>query len=637
MSKVTVRKKVDRETISVSTKPKNQKQKAFKWWEASTKDEAASQLVATAAFLKEQQQYRYRQASIYARLYGNQSIYNFAGSSLTKQNTAGSLPIDRPTMNVIQSCIDTLISRITQARPRPLFITDNGDFKKRSLAKQMNNFIMGEFFQVKAYSVLEDALKDASVLGHGCIKVYEDNNKRVALDRTLLTELLVDLSESYLGNPRQLYQFKLVDRSVVADMFPKFKSDIEKAEQAFPDASGDSQKTASDQIMLVEGWRLPSSKTANDGRHMIACSAGYILDEEWTKEKFPFVFLPYSKRITGFWGQGLSEQLMGSQVEINKLLITISQAINLVGVPRVFVETGSKVVKAHLNNNIGAIVEYQGTKPQYEVAPCIPQEMYAQLQRLVDYAYQQSGVSSLSAAAQKPAGLNSGEAIRNYDDLQSDRFASLVRKYDNAAIDLAYLIIDQAREIAERDGKYQTVYPNKNGVKEINLPEAKILDDPWSIQCFDSSSLPRDPSGRIQTIVERIQSGLMDPDTGRRMLGEMDLEQSDYLSNASENRILKYLDEIVDEGKYTPPDPFINLQLADKLVNQYYNLYIAANLEEDRAQMLRDFSLQVKDLMQQASAPQMPQMPQAGPQAVPEARPTSPLITNVPQAGGMPQ
>jgi len=69
----------------------------------------------------------------------------------------------------------------------------------------------------------------------------------------------------------------------------------------------------------------------------------------------------------------------------------------------------------------------EGTKPSYEVAPCVPQEMYAQLQRLIEYAYQQSGVSSLAAQGQKPAGLNSGEAIRNYDDIQSDRFAALAK------------------------------------------------------------------------------------------------------------------------------------------------------------------------------------------------------------------
>jgi hypothetical protein len=322
---------------------------------------------------------------------------------------------------------------------------------------------------------------------------------------------------------------------------------------------------------------------------------------------------------------------MGTQSEINNILITISQSLKLVGVPRVFVEDGSKVVKSHLNNQIGAIVTYRGTKPVYEVAPCVPQELYAQLQRLVDYAYQQSGVSALSASSQKPAGLNSGEAIRSYDDLQSDRFASLAKRYDNVFVDLAYLITDKAKDIAERDKKYTTVYPNKNGTKEVDLPAASLLKDTYVIQCFDASSLPRDPAGRLEKVVEMMQSGLIDPQEGRRLLDYPDIEQVDKLANASEERILQILDEIVDEGKFTPPDPFMDLALAEKLSTQYYNLYSSAKLEEEKCELLRNFFSQIQ-AMKQAAMPPPPMDAGAAPMAVPEAPPTSELIPNVPAA-----
>lgn len=626
MAKITPRE--TNNTVIVKTKTTQTSNEAFKWWEAKTKKELSDQVISTASFLKEMQQFRYKQAGIYARLYGNMPLFNFAGSGLAKQSMTNSLPIDRPTMNVVQSCIDTLVSRVTQSRPRPIFLTDNSDYKERNLAKQLNNFIVGELYQCKAYELGELLLRDAAALGTGCLKVYETSDNKVGLERVLLTELLVDPNDALYGTPRQLYQLKLVDRSVLIENFPKYRSDIEAAEQSFPDNSADSARTVSDQVMVVECWHLPSGKDAGDGRHSIACTSGIIFDEDWDKETFPFVFMHYSPRIMGFWGQGLAEQLMGTQVEINKLLMTISQAINLVGVPRVFVEDGSKVVKAHLNSNIGAIVTYRGTKPVYEVAPCIPEEVYAQLQRLVQYAYQQSGVSALAASAQKPAGLNSGEAIRNYDDLQSDRFAALVRRYDNVFVSLAYQIIDLAKDIAERTGKYQTVYPNKNGTKEIDLPASKLLDNPFVIQCFDASSLPRDPAGRLQKVTEMMQSGMITMQEGRRLLDYPDLEQVDKLANASEERILQILDEIVESGKYTPPDPFMDLNLATQLVTQYYNLYASAKLEESKAQKLRDFSTQVMALKQAAMPPPAPQ---GQPQAVPMPRPQSDVLPNAPQ------
>ncbi len=601
---------------------------AFKWWEASTKKDKTDQLMGTISYLKENQQYRFRQASLYARMYGNMPLSNFAGSSINKMNAPNTLPTDRPTMNVIQSCIDTLVSRIVQSRPRPLFLTDGGDYKSRSLAKQLNQFIEGEFHQAKAYRLGERALSDAGILGTGCIKVYENNENKVAVERTLCTELYVDLNDAIYGEPRTLYQLKLVDRSVLKELHPDKGSAIDRAEQAYPDNSGDSEKTASDQVMIVEAWHLPSSKKANDGRHTIACTSGLIIDEEYKKDKFPFVFLPYSPRMLGFWGQGLAEQLAGIQIEINKLLATISQSINLVGVPRVFVEDGSKVVKAHLNNQIGSIVTYRGTKPEYTVAPCVPAELYQERQRLIESAYQQSGISNLAATSQKPAGLNSGEAIRNYDDLQSDRFTVISKRYEQFYVDLAYMMVDLAKDIAERDGAYSTIYPNKDGTKEINLPEAKLLEDPYIIQCYDVSSLPKDPSGRLEKVTEMMQAGMIDPREGRRLLNYPDLEQVDRLEIAAEERILKQLDDIVEEGKYEPPDPFTDIQLALKLVTQYYNLYTAMKLPEAKAEKLRDYKSQLI-MLEQAAMPPAP-MPGAAPLGVPQAPAVSPMLPNSP-------
>lgn len=634
MAKITPSDRSKRDTVVVKTTQSKSPHSAKKWWKAGSKQERALQMVETASFLKEQLQFRYRQASIYSRLYGNLPLLGVAGSNLAKvSNTNSTLPLDRPTMNVVQSCVDTLVSRITQARPRPTFLTDNGNYKQRRLAKDMNTFISGEFYQTDAYDVGRLILRDAAVLGTGCLKVFRDSSNKMAVERVLFTELLVDPNDSLYGDPRQLYQLKLVDRDVLAEMFPECRNAIENAENAYPDGSGDAAKSVSDQVMVVEGWHLPSGPDAKDGYHAIGIVGGKpsLLDEEWSKETFPFVFMPYSPRLLGFFGQGLAEQLMGTQAEINRLLMTISKSINLVGVPRVFVEDGSKVVKAHLNNEVGSIVTYRGTKPEYEVAPCVPGEVYAQLQRLVDYAYQQSGISALAASSKKPDGLDSGVALREFDDLQSDRFADLSKRYDKFYTDLSYQLIDGAREIAEDTGSYQTIYPNKNGVQEIDLPAAEMLENPFVIQCFESSSLPRDPAGRLQKITEMMQAGMITLQEGRRLLDYPDLEQNEKLANAGEERILRILDEIVDEGKYTPPDPFMNLEKALELSNQYYNLYVGAKLEEDRAKMIRTFNEQVVAL-QQMSMAAAPAMPGAAPsaQAVPEAPPVSPMLPIVP-------
>ncbi len=587
--------------VTMRTSDKYSPRTGASWWTSGSDRELKDSLVGTADFLKKNQIQRFRMAAVYARLYGNMSLFSFIGSNLGKLSQDGALPVDRPTFNLVQSATDTLVSRIGQSRPSPVFLTDGSDYKQRNMAKKLNNFIQGEFFQLKAYELGPLVLRDSLVEGSGCLHVYE-HEKKVAVERVLLTELMVDPNESLYGDPRQLYRLKLVDRRVLEETFGK-KTIVDKAEQAYVDSSPDASKTVSDLVLVVEGWHLPSGKDAKDGRHTIACSSGVLFDEDYNKPKFPFVFMHYCPPLLGFWAQGLAQQLMGTQLEINSLLYTISKAIKLVGVPRVFEEAGSKVLGASHNNDIGAIIKYQGTKPTYEVADCNAPELYVQLERLIKFGYQQCGVSALDAGAQKPAGLNSGEAIRSYDDISTDRFAALSRRYDTFFIDLAYLVVDLAKDIAERDGKYQTVYPNKDGTKQIDLPKASLLEDAYVIQAFNMSSLPKDPAGRLQKIAEMIASGMISIKEGRRLLDYPDLEQIEKLANASEERIFQYLDKIVEEGKYVPPDPFMDLNLAEELSVQYYNLYVSAKLEEDRAQMLMDFFTQVQDLKQSAMPP----------------------------------
>lgn len=633
--KITPAKKMP-EKIKYKTRPSNDGTDGSsilaEWWKADDDLQLAGQLCGTASYLKTNQTYRMRQLAVDIRLYCGLSVYSYAGSNVSKMDRTKTLPDDRPTFNLIQACTDTLVSRLTQNEPAPKFLTDGADYKQRHLAQELNQFILGEFYQTHAYQKAAKMLRDGIVEGTGVLKVYEGDDDKVCIDRVMPTDLFVDDNDSLNGEPRQLIQLKLVDRDKLMANNPKAKGTIAQAPQSYPDNAPDSGRTTADQIMVVEGWKLASGPDPElpgyiPGRHTIATVNGIVFDEEYHKVKFPFVFFKYSDPFLGFWGQGLGTQLFGTQLSINRIMYTITRAISLVGVPRVFIEQSSKVVKAHNNNELGVIITYSGVKPSYEVAPCNAPELYAERDKLIEYGFRQCGVSNMQATGQKPSGLDSGEAIRSYDDVNSDRFAEIAKKYENVFIDLAYLITDIAMDIAKRTGKYQTVYPNKDGTKEINLPQMGFLKDPFIIKCFTESSLPRTPAGRMATVTEQVQAGMLTVREGRRLLKFPDLEQNERLDNASEERIFQILDKIVEDGKYTMPDPFMDLQLATTLTVQYINLYLAANLEEEKADLLRKFFKQVQTLIQ-GSQPVQPAMPVAAPTANALPTPTSPLVPN---------
>lgn len=604
--------------IIVKTKTKskaNEVAQSYKWWLAQTDDELVAQLLSTTRYLTKTHQARIRQASVFTRLFSGKPLYNYLANVGTLDNSQ-QLPIGRPTANVCYSCTDTLVSRITQDRPKPTFLTDDAHYKERNLAVHLNNFIAGELFRTNAYELGGFSLRDSCVIGDGLVKVFPEN-KKVTLERTLATELLTDFNDAYYGNPRSLIQKKLVDRQTMMMLFPDKAEMILKAAHGNVDNAPLSTETVSDQFILAEGWRLPSFSEAGDGRHVIVCSAGVIEDEKWKKPNFPFAKIGYNPNIVGWFSQSLCEILMPTQMEIYKMLIIASQAIELMGVPRIYIDEMSKIVETAFNNNIGTIIKGRGAPPQFLNATSNPPEIYEWIKWLIENAYRMSGVSGMAATSQKPAGLNSGTAIRSYDDLQTDRFAALSKRYQKFYEQLSYLMIDCARDIAIEHGEYLTVYPNKNGTREVDLPKAAIIKDTYIIQCYEESNLPRDPAGRQAKLSEMLAAGEITNSEFRRLSSFPDLQQSDSLANALEERILHDLDAIIEDGKkgFNPPDPFIldPTDLATTLTVNYINKYAVTDIEEAKMQLLRDYFTQIQVLKAKANPPQ-PQ-PMAGAQA----------------------
>lgn len=598
-------------------KTKEKEANYYQWWLAQDDQTLCSQLLSTTAFLKNFHSARIRQASLYSRLYSGKPLYNYLASTSTLDNSQ-QMPMGRPTANVVYSCVDTLTSRIAGLdKPLPRFLTDAGKWKEQKIASQMNQFILGEFARCQTYKKGPQIFRDAGVLGDGLIKVVE-KDKKVAHERTLSTEVLVDFNDAYYGYPQALIHTKLCDRGIFAAEFPKAEEKIMKAQGGTVDSSPQSTETTSDEFIVVEAWHLRSGEDAKDGRHVFVCSEGVIEDEEWDKNYFPFAHFQYNPNTVGWFSQGLAEILFPTQMEIYKMLIIASQSIELTGVPKIIISELSKVLETAFNNNISSIIKVKtmAESPQFINARSNNPEIYEYIEWLIKNAYNMSGLAEINATGQKAAGLNSGEAIRSQQDVQTMRFAMLEKRYQEVYEDLSYKTIDKAADLKKKYGKYTTVFPNKDGTREIDLPLADgMIKDTYVIQCFNEAFLPQDPAGRQAALSEKLASGQITVNEFRRLSSTVDLQQSDQLALALEDRILHDLDAIVDKGEkgWNQPDEFIldTTDLATTLTVQTINKYSVTDLEEEKMDLLRDYFTQIQLLKDKATPP--PQMPMALP------------------------
>lgn len=572
------------------------------------------------------------QRQVSARLYGNLQLQGLQGVGMNR--AAGQSPSlsDRITYNVIQSTIDTLTAKITKSKPKPLFLTSGGNYKQQRKAKLLNKFVEGIFDECKVHRHSPLVFRDACVYGDGITHVFAENG-RVKHERVLASELYVDDVEGFYGHPRQMHRVKQVDRAVLAGLFPEKEKKIRAAQIDQPTelGLGDGQAVA-DQLTVIESWHLPSGPEAGDGRHVITIPDVVLYSGEWKRDHFPFARLPYTPPLVGYWARGLAESIQNIQLEINKLLWLISRSMHLMGSFKIALEYGSKVNQNAINNEIGTIVWYREKLPVYLTPQVVPVEYYAQLERLKAMAYDQAGISQLSATSQKPAGLNSGVALREYQDVESDRFGPAGESYASYHLDLARLSIAAARDIAEREGGFAVKAAAGTFVDEIDWKRINLAESDYVTQLYPVSSLPQDPAGRLQTVTEFVQAGFYSKRTAKKLLSFPDIEQEETLQNAAEARIVKTLEAVLDGDTYEPPDPLMDLQVAKELALEYYNHAAMHGADEAALERLRVWNVQVDALM----AAMMPAAPPPGaegaPQGVPMPNPQSDLMPQVPTA-----
>lgn len=617
-----------------------------RWWSAKP-TEVARSIIATQEFLQQRQSPRMRQHVVSARLYGNFSLMGAEAQRYARMLASQSAVKDRITFNAIQSIIDTLTSRVGETKPRPYYLTSGGSYSQQRRAKKLNQFTEGVFYETQTYDKGLDCFRDSAIWGDGLLYVFGRAGK-LHHERVLSSELWVDEVEAMYGFPRNMYWAKDVDRDQALAWFSDDKEACKAIESASPvsETNGAAGDSVSDMVRLVEAWHLSAENEDGDmvgGKHAIAVAnakggTGLLGEvDEWEYDFFPFARLPWCKRPVGFWSQGLCEQLQGEQLELNKELWFVQRSMQLAGSVKVFLRNGSRVSKEHVNNEIGAIVEYTGEPPQFFCPEPIHPVFFENINRIIERMYRQSGASEMSASGKKPSGLDSGKALREFQDIESERHRTTSRMNDNFYLAVAALDATFARGLSG----YKVKVPGRNSFSTIDFKKdiGSIDEDQFVRQCFPVSRLPRDPAGRLQTIQEYIQAGFMTQRQGRRALDFPDLDAVESLSNAQEDVLTKVFDGILDDGRYRPPEPTDDLALAKEMCLENIQRYRQFDdAEPAKLDMLRRFNSQVDALMRRAMGPGLtalpggaapaPGAPPGGgsPQGVPRKAPTSDLM-----------
>ncbi len=589
------------------------------WWQAKGGKQLADDVFQYVGRLTTEQAYRQDENWKNMRLYGNVEAYALRNYGFYKAEPTG-VTANRVTLNIVQSMIDTVTSKITKSKPKPTFLTEGGDWEMQRRAKKLTQFVEGQFQATNFYAKRRIGFQNGCIFGTGPLKIFRDGND-IKVEQTFIDEIILDDAEAVNGEPRQIHQRKKIHRDVLIGMFPDLEDEIMRVTSTdLSEYASNSTDRASQMITVLESWRLPTASKAKNGRRCINIDGLNLLDEKWERDYFPFIWWRWSLRPLGFFGQGLAEQLAGLQLEINKILRTIQISMHLVSVPKIFVEASSSIVSAHLNNKIGGIIKYKGNLPTEGALGTIPPDLFNHLDRLYARAYEIAGISQMSANAQKPAGLDSGKALREFNDIESERFMTVGQRDEDTVLEASRMFIDCAKEIHSEFGEYKVKVSSGNAIQIIDWSEVDMDEDKYVMRVFPTSALSSTPSGKLQDVQELLQAGFIGKEDGMKLLDFPDLRQFYNFNNAGVENIERAIELIIDEGRYETPEPYQNLNYGIQKMQQAYLMYKTNGAPESRLELFRRWIEDAGALISKANQPPpaMPSAPGVQPPMVPD-------------------
>ena len=580
---------------------------AERWYGDACRERAAAAFSAVEAIRKRDSNRR-RRSVWHACLYGDGATEQL--SSVVSTFGPRSLQF-----NVVRRNVDTTQAKIAKARPVPMALTSGGDIRQQRRAQRLSKFFSGMFDELEVFETSELVARDALIFGTGLSHTYRDD-AGLHHERVLLWEVDVDPGDARYGSPRCIYRHKWRDKHELAEEWPEHEAAILAASTtAFDDDPlrvSERWSRERDEVVVLECWRLPSREGAGDGRHMLVCGDAVLVDEEYVYTESPIIRLHCSRPLVGYWGDGFGHVLEGIQYELNSVAAKVQDAQYMMGT---YAWTDGNGLNVEELNNGTMMILTGGTAPPAFMSPNAnaPQTLQYLEQLRGQWSYEESGTSQLSAQSQKPAGLNSGAALRTFTDIESERFVLFGKQFERYHVQIGW----QIYRLAEEAGDLEVRSAWRRKVDRIAWRDVKIDRAELVLRVFPTSALSQDPAQRRAEVAELAQGGLIPPDMVRSLLDLPDLEEYQSVEDAPRQLVEDVIWRILDDEEYISPEPSWNLQLCVRMASLHRARAWVDGAPPEALDLLMRFATDAQSMLDGAQPPPAPPMAPPAPGPVP--------------------
>lgn len=525
------------------------------WWNAERKD-LLGEATGFVDDLRRRQYYAARaKAEAALFLYRGSSSLQLSGLDSFWDGDNDDVP---PHNNIVGSAVDWFTAIMVRTMVRPFYLTIRGDAKTRRKAEAKQRAVEGEFWNLGLYGLLGELwCRDGHIFRGGGIKFAADmENRRVVSSRVRPWEVLIPEREARLGFPRTTTHSQLIDRAVLAAMFPEDSEAhqlVMEAEAENIDPHEQIRDDKSDMVLVRELWHLPSQRVdlddpasfglddnhepdanvdpKHDGRRVLCLQNG-VLNGDGAGEPWPFDhtsiawYLPFHEAV-GPWSRGIPEIIGGIQLAILEHGDSIQRYIRRHAVPHLLTWSKARLNPLEMSNDEAKV--WNSAVPPAQAAMyldtnAVPAEVFQREDKLERIAKERLGVSDMNLFGEKPPGIEHAPGMEHLSEMTQIRQTTSYKAWERANIDCARIIDDCHYMLAQYDDDMSVVFEHDKQLMEVKWREMNAKRDAYRITCQPTNYFAQTPTAKFRQVKEMGQAGMLNgTPQSRAMLRALDM------------------------------------------------------------------------------------------------------------------
>lgn len=500
-----------------------------------------------------------------------------------------------PSVNVLQSMIESSVSKLSQLKVRPFLNPVNGSYQTKRVCREGQVFFDELYDRQDVYSKARLSLRDAEIFEYG-VHWIDDETRQIR--RVRPWEFYCEPSEYTFGELTHCHlkftYYPLVylkDKITESDNRPRFESIF--SAQPFP------ERKYRIYFDLLAGERLEFIE--ND----------LLLRRPIEYDVAPFSFIWYHPPVRGFKSTSLVDAQIRTQEKIDEINDRIAIALTLTPANTVMVPIGSDIKVSQVTNQIGQFLEYRPvpgqTGPAIEVVtpPAIHDQFVQMMHTFIQLAYDMEGISQLSAQSKKPAGITSGVALQTLEDVESERHQVIVENYKRFLMRDAELAIDVFP--ASDD-----ILPQKQGRAKVKFGDIKKERDAFTVQFSANNFLSKDPSTKMGEIQKLLAMHFITPNMASDYMDLPDQNAVDSIIGSSYAECERVIERAITDGSYDVPIT-VDYSMLFTQICTTYNRLDSNDESREALERLTNLLKVVQSKIQETEQAQNPPPPPPGP------------------------